>query len=143
MFEKRKMLAINGNKNRTNVSLKLDSTFEQRKTNYRQAFSHSLLNQKLKYRDNSSCIDQFKSFIGDSSAFLDGVNVAENTQMNESLHSVKGRCTPKITFWKSSWDARTAATILHFNEGPSWYISCYKDLVEAPMHPFADDQLIV
>lgn len=155
MFEKMKMLAINGNKNRSNVlgslenslikwfhvSIKLDCKFEQRKSNYLLALSHCMQKESWKYRNNQSCVDQLKKFLEDSSCYLEGVNVNENTQMNESLHSVKGRCAPKITFWKSSWDARTAATILHFNEGPKWYLACYHDLIETPLHPLAETQL--
>lgn len=154
-FEKMKMLALNGNKRRTNVlgdieisllrwfhvSLKLDATFEEKKTHYKLALAHSIQNDKWKFRNDQNCINQLKKYLDDSAGFLDGVVVEQNTQMNESLHSVKGRTAPKITFWKSSWDARTA-TILHFNEGPKWFIDCYETIVESPLLPHVKSQLM-
>ena len=96
MFEKMKMLTINGNKNRTNVlsslgnsllkcfhvSINLDCKFEQSKSNYLQSLSYCLQKESWKYRNNQNCIDQLKKFLEDSPCYLNGVNVTENTQIN-------------------------------------------------------------
>jgi hypothetical protein len=51
-----------------------------------------------------------------------------NTQLNESLHSLKAKTAEKSFNWKTTWKARCCVALLNWNEGDSWKLEMYQAL---------------
>jgi hypothetical protein len=74
-----------------------------------------------------------ENFLIQTSPLIEKCASVLNTQLNESLHSLKVKRADKNHNWKTSWLARYCITILNWNESHSWKLEMREELGFPPL----------
>jgi hypothetical protein len=90
-------------------------------------------------RANETSQEHLRGFLDEMVPYVRAVQTRINTQMCESLNSLKGKSANKNISFSASWAARCAAAVLRMNEGWSWIPPLRESVVQAPLAPEAID----
>jgi hypothetical protein len=84
-------------------------------------------------RDKKEYRRCLKNFVIQTSPFIEKCAPGLNTQLNESLHSLKAKFADKNYNWKTSWLARCSIAILNCTERYLWKLEMYEGLGFPPL----------
>jgi hypothetical protein len=121
--------------------LNMDASAEAKKETWTHSYRHFAKPQcptkKGQFiwqnRDKKECRRCLKNFLMQTSPFIEKCAPGLNTQLNESLHSLKTKLPDQNYNWKTSGLARCSIAILNWNEGSSWKLEMYEELGFPPL----------
>jgi hypothetical protein len=86
--------------------------------------------------------EHLRAFLNGSLELVEEAQTKIWTQLNESLHAMKGKLADKNYPWKGSWRGRNAVAVLNLNEGHEWKLRLYYELHFPTLSPACEAVIV-